>query len=490
MKQLISYFPYAFLFSILLIACQSKDKNSYVWFYQLSNAGTNSSPHVIDLTGDGIKDVIIGAGANEHETTPFSVLAIDGKNGRELWRVTGPDQAVGSAIFQDINSDQVPDVFIGGRSAMLFAIDGKSGKVIWKYSTTNLEGNATNAIFNFYHPQFIPDQNHDGIQDLLVSNGGNVYSPPDDPTGRAAGVLLIMDAVSGNIIAADTMPDGQETYMSPIYYQENNQDFILFGSGGETFGGSIYQASLQQLIQDSLESAIVLLRKEGHGFVAPPTVVDITNDGVKDFVANWHGGEVIAIDGLSKEVLWQKAFPDTEANASPIPGYFNDDDVIDFFSSFQKGTWPRNSASLHWMINGKTGEVEFLDTLGCAGFASPIAIDLNEDGQDEVLLTYNDFNCFSILKDDIVAQFVSIDFKSKSQQAIISEVGKNISSTPWAGDLDNDKKIDILFVIQANYPDLLKFNGIGIGRKELDTSLSKPPTWGAYMGNDFTGVKN
>jgi len=474
--------------STCLMSCQSEESSSYKWFFQLREGGTNSSPHVVDLTNDGVKDIVIGAGGNENDATAYAVLAINGETGEELWRVPGLNQMVGSAIFQDINKDDTPDVFIGGRSAMLFAIDGKTGKVIWKFDSKNPPGNAINAIFNFYHPQFVPDQNNDGIQEILVSNGGNVMSPAHTNLGRLPGILMIVDGATGKVIAADIMPDGEETYMSPIFYQENGNDFIIFGSGGETNGGNLFQITLQQLLEEKIGNAKILLQKQEQGFIAPPVVVDITKDGVKDVIVNWHGGEVYAIDGASNQVIWHQKFEGTEANASPTPGFYNNDDTIDFFSSFQKGNYPRNLASIHWMVNGKTGAIEYQDTLGCTGFASANSFDLDEDKMDEVILTYNDFNCFNITKENIVNRLVAVDFSKNKTKSLLSEKGKNISSTTWIGDLDNDKKADLIYVIQVNHPTLLYFDGFGIGRIQLDSEISSPPTWGAYMGNDYNGV--
>jgi len=140
------------------------------------------------------------------------------------------------------------------------------------------------------------------------------------------------------------------------------------------------------------------------------------------------------------------------------------------------------------MIDGKTGAIEYQDTFGCAGFASAISFDMDEDQKDEIILTYNDYNCFSISKENIINRLVTIDFSTKKIKSLISEKGKNTSSTPWIGDLDNDNKADLLYIVQVNNQTLLYFNGFGIGRIQLESHLDKPPTWGAYMGNEYNGV--
>ena len=86
---------------------------------------------------------------------------------------------VGSAIFKDINSDRVPDVFIGGRSAQFHAIDGRSGSILWSYLEEDYVSpdiRTDTLLLNFFSPQFIPDQNGDGEEDLLTVFGGFVHA--------------------------------------------------------------------------------------------------------------------------------------------------------------------------------------------------------------------------------------------------------------------------------------------------------------------------
>src|SRR5690606_19421369 len=137
---------------------------------------------------------------------------------------------------------------------------------------------------NFYNSVLVPDQNGDGYQDLLIQNGGNPKIGPGVWEGRVAGILLIIDSRSGSIIAGDTMPDGMESYMSPLAFrQKDDEEYsIIFGSGGETFGGNLYLAKLSDLRNQQLSRAQVLASEEGHGFIAPPVLADITDDGYLD----------------------------------------------------------------------------------------------------------------------------------------------------------------------------------------------------------------
>jgi len=126
------------------------------WLKRLPGVGTFSSPHVADLNSDGVKDIILGVGRQEFHACDSSVIALDGMTGDLIWKVQASDQIFGSATLKDITNDGVVDVFISGRSAELIAIDGRTGHVIWRFKTPR---NQKKEWYNFYNPQFIPDQN-------------------------------------------------------------------------------------------------------------------------------------------------------------------------------------------------------------------------------------------------------------------------------------------------------------------------------------------
>ena len=118
-------------------------------------------------------------------------------------------------IFQDINQDSIPDVFITGRDAQFYALNGKNGTTIWEFWPDN-KGIATDSgWYNFYLPQWIPDQDQDGYLDIIVTNGGDASAPPPEKN-RPPGYLMALSGKDGSILQVDTMKDGRETYHSPL----------------------------------------------------------------------------------------------------------------------------------------------------------------------------------------------------------------------------------------------------------------------------------
>ena len=98
---MLRHFKLLLLFILFTASIQAEAQNS--WSKPFSGIGTFSSPRVTDLNGDGVADIIIGAGREEFQACDSAVMALDGKSGALLWNVSATDQIFGSAAFLDID---------------------------------------------------------------------------------------------------------------------------------------------------------------------------------------------------------------------------------------------------------------------------------------------------------------------------------------------------------------------------------------------------
>ncbi|MDH3711441.1 MAG: PQQ-like beta-propeller repeat protein [Cyclobacteriaceae bacterium] len=481
---------------ILLSSCSPKE-SKLAWEKKLYAIGSQSSPRTRDLNQDGILDIVMGAARSENQYTEQGILAINGKTGDLLWQQEANDQVVGSATFYDITNDGVDDVFIGGRSPNLKALDGTNGDVLWEYKYTfENDSILKHARFNFYNSVLVPDQDQDGYPELLVVNGGNVKAAPHSEINRFPGVLMMLNSKTGQIMAADTMPDGKESYMSPLCFSQpgSNELNIVFGTGGETISGNLYLARLSDLLDGKLSKAIVIATQNGHGFIAPPVLADISEDGRYDIIAISHGSTVFAIDGNDRQLLWKRSIDNTESSNSFAVGYFTSDNIPDFFTFVSEGQWPNSTRAFQVMLNGKNGQIAYLDSMGCVGFSSPVVYDLNRDGIDEAIFSLHDYDCKRKYTDpgklDVKVELMAIDFSNHSVNSIDRLKGfKNAFSTPWIGDLDNDGYLDIIHCqYYSPNSDLLSFLGMNVKRIDTHFRAKKPPLWGAYMGSNGDGL--
>jgi len=481
------------IFTLSLVsACSLISYGQTSWAKTLNNIGTFSSPRASDLNGDGVKDILFGAGRQEFQACDSSVIAFDGLSGELLWTAGSIDQMFGSALLTDIDGDEVDDVIIGGRSGELIALSGKSGSELWRFYTANdLEAIGLTKIYNFYNPQLIPDQDGDGTKDIIVSNGGDVMVRPYDPN-RPAGYLIVINGKTGKHIAHAAMPDGKETYMSVtvVESKSSGEVDIVFGTGGETIGGSLYVDKLSNILNGDLSTAKVLHTSKAKGYISPVVCADFNMDGVLDIVVSSVDGRLVLIDGASYEIVWQLGVPGTEAYSMPCLGYFNDDDFLDIFISYGQGIWPNIEWGVQKMINGKTGEVEFSDELGYYQSSSPIAVDLTGDGIDEVMMSFNFLGKDSIDQRIYQNSLVGIEFKSKEVPYLAArELGSNLATTPWVGDLDEDGFLDFVYCHSIKpYASKYNFDGMKVHRIVTQIPLYKELKWSAYQGSNYDGI--
>jgi hypothetical protein len=375
-------------------------------------------------------------------------------------------------------------------------LDGKTGRVLWQYEYVYQNDSILkHARFNFNNSVLIPDQNNDGYPELITTNGGNSKANPNTEVNRYPGVLIMFDIQTGKILAADTMPDGKETYMSPVTFSQpdSEEHLIVFGTGGETISGNLYLAKVSDLLEKKLFNAKIIATEETHGFIAPPVLVDISGDGYLDIIAISHASSVVAIDGKDYQPRWQQKIKNTESSNSFSVGYFTNDEVPDVFTFVSKGEWPNNSGSLQVMLDGKSGNIAYLDSIGCTGFSSPVVYDINGDGTDEAIISINEFDCAKGFTESSIKgienKLIAINFKNQSTQIIDQAVGfKNIFSTPWIGDMDDDGYLDIINCQYYSFGGLLSFLGMDVKRIKTPIAIKEPVRWGAYMGSNGDGI--
>ncbi len=443
------------------------------WERSFARIGTFSSPRIADLNGDGIHDIVLGAGANEFEASDTAVIALNGATGAVLWAVGGTDQIFSTPVFLDINQDATPEVVMSGRSAQLIAIDGASGQVLWNFKR---DCPPDFPLYNIYTPALIPDQNADQVLDLVVAQGGDVTKRPHDPD-RPPGMLMVVSGKDGTLLAYDTMPDGRETYLAPVVFEQAGETQILFGSGGETMGGNLYQIPLRALLNNDLSTAQVLASDPQQGFIASPLRHDLDADGTPDILVNSVAGRLIALDGATHRVLWEAGIDNAEVYTSPTVGHFDADAVPDVFVNFGIGIWPNQRQCLQMAFSGADGSLIFEDSLSFFSMSSPVSIDLDGDRRDEVLLSVN----FSVertlagttIGNEVHNKLIAIDFVTGKQLRLDLDLpGPNLALTPYLDDLDADGQVDLIYAYHTDARRIGQFNGLRIIRKELDVPIA------------------
>ena len=471
-------------FFVLLLSHNGLWCQTSTWSYFADSISTYSSPHSHDINYDGVLDIVIGGGKDGFDSNS-GIMAINGSNGELLWKVPSRNEVFGSAVFQDVTNDGIKDVFITGREAQFYALDGSDGSLLWDFFPYGIDP-ADSGWYNFYNPQFIDDVDGDALMDLLVTNGGD-HSAPEWETNRPPGHVMVLSSLTGEIIANVVVPDSAETYCSPIVVdlQNNGNDWVLFGTGGENLGGSFYACPLTSILGNNTNGSIVLASDLDKGYIAPASVFFNDSSQVYDFVFLSFDGRLEKINGNDFSSIWSFEHPGTESSAEPVIGNFTGDLTPDVFLTLYKGIAPSFSDFYQVMLDGSTGELKFLDSLGQLNYSSGNAIDLNNDGRDEAIssVTYNINGYYQ-------HRIEQIDFVNNTVTPLTNlESGVNLASTPLFRDIDNDQYTELIYAYKKDSINPGATNGIYV--KRVDLASIRPNAgiaWGGYLGNQNNGA--
>lgn len=73
---------------------------------------------------------------------------------------------------------------------------------------------------------------------------------------------MIFSGKDGKVLRQAVVPDGRESYYSPVLYQrKDGTEVVLFGTGGETHSGSLWMIALTDLYKGRIDKVCSLLCK-------------------------------------------------------------------------------------------------------------------------------------------------------------------------------------------------------------------------------------
>ena len=449
-----------------------------------------SSPHATDLNGDSVLDIVVGTGAEESHSG--SIIAVDGATGSLLWEMETDGEMFASAQFEDLDGDNVDDIALGGRDQQMLAVNGATGETLWSFDKTST---LREAWYQFYSGQFIDDVNDDGVSDWLVANGGDPMKQPDEE--RDTGYLMILSGANGQTLGIADLPDGRETYMSPLLYTPHPDmaTEVIYGSGGETWDGSLWSTSIDAIMDGDISASVQIVAPTPDvkkGFMTPPAIADLTLDGIQDIVVSSFDGRLILVDGRNYTHTWSidmhavvenGSTPGLESWASPTVGYFTSDSVPDVFVNYVIGIFPQYSSSYYALVDGASGEIIWNETTSHTIFTSPLSVDLDSNGRDDVVIVRGveewreegplSYNTASILD---TCEMNTIPLYNRTNLSI---------GTPLIADLDMDGDLEMVATTTTGY--LSETEGWTLMRMDLNVSTPSRIGWGAYMGSQYDG---
>lgn len=253
------------------------------------------------------------------------------------------------------------------------------------------------------------DLDKDGVNEIVISTGGNPTIPSDVHV-REPGLVMLYSGRTGLIIGKELiLPESKETYMSPVLLtQQDGSSYLLIGSGGETILGNLYIISLPDffnaIVQNvskiytfkgNYRSSEILLKNfkqnekikglfslykcSSKGIMVPPVLVDVNQDDTNDILMLSFDGEVVLFNGLTFERIWERKFACHETYTSPSPGYFDDDDILDFMLVQNLGTFDFYINSSILILSGLDGSTLWQMNTARMQMVSPLTIQTSSD---------------------------------------------------------------------------------------------------------------
>lgn len=474
-----------YLFAMSLLSTLNAQEYNLIWEHIVDSVSSFASPRSMDMNNDGVEDIIMGTG-NEYDSLNY-VVCINGIDGSLLWKTKVESDIFGSCQFLDLDNDSRPEVFIGGRVNGFFCLNGANGEIIWEYNLTERPIELVDKKYNFYNPQIIPDQDSDGIKDILVSYGGDANLPANSNL-RKTGYLMILKSTNGKILALDSMPDSKETYYSPMLLNFTGSDSteIIFGTGGETDGGSLWLSNIASLKNKSLhKDAIRLDGPFNKGFVQPCLVTDFNEDGSLDVLSISIDGRINLIDGLSRTKKWEIYLPEYEMYSAPVPVISINKTTPDVALIISRGVFENTYQGFQTLlINSDDGTYKVVNEDGYI-YQINSGVSYYKDEVSHLITSYNGFDS---LNDRYTVQFFDINLNNNSKKNITDTIeGNNFGSTPILKDLDKDGHVEL--IIAHNIQDFRTIPKVRLMNIKTNL-LPEEVTWNGYMGPKFNNTYN
>jgi hypothetical protein len=301
------------------------------------------------------------------------------------------------------DSELAATLVVGGRGGQLHGLDASTGRLVWTWQDRASDPVHVREL-NWFSPCVTPDLDGDGFPDFINTYAGDHLIPkcvpePGKCLRRPPGFLVVVSGATGQEIARATVPNGSESYMSPLLYcaqapqqkrksgtghTESNRIVleeslepcarysaaneashgsaggvdgvspafrVVVGTGGESMAGSLWVVPLRSVLQGTMDDAVEIVQpmpgphqtpQGGTGMIAPPALADVNGDGVLDIVHAAFDGRVGATDGLTLKPLWSVSLTkpyESWTFAAPAVGRMAAKDALDVFAVVNGGHW-------------------------------------------------------------------------------------------------------------------------------------------------------
>lgn len=296
-----------------------------------------TQPAVDDIDGDGGLEVAVGSTEN-------AVVVYDAADGTERWRVDTPTYGYGRPAVADLLDAPGKELVASDIEGNVVAIRA-NGSVAWR---TALEGTVWDRVSVYDSPR-VEDLDGDGRRDVLVGSGSGVAVLNPD------GEVRWHRNETATYVATDRLGDGVTTTVFT-----SGHDGIRAYAGGD--GELKWERDLSNARIESTmtvdDRPVVVAGVYGGDVVAldaatgdvvwrtnvvnedvivpPPAVADVDGDGTAEVVAVANDGTVAVLDAAAGSELaaYERAVPIWTA---AVPGDFDGDGAAELLVTYGDG---------------------------------------------------------------------------------------------------------------------------------------------------------
>jgi hypothetical protein len=338
------------------------------------------TPVVVDVSEDGIPDVIFNAFEGSQYQGNGVMRAISGDTGRDLWTVVDPAQRVapGASIAAgDIDKDGKVELCTlpsGGAGVICFENTG-----VLKFRTTEP---ATGGL-----GVSMADLERDGTVELIAGNfvlnntgarkwGGTAGS---GPLSFAADIDQdgILEVVTGSTVYAH---NGTKKCSNDVgaggFSGVANFDADPYGEIVVVWGGKV------SLLDQNCQALWTTAVPGGGG--GPPNIADFDNDGQPEIGVA--GSDYYVVFEANGTIKWNKP---TQDHSSQVTG----SSTFDFEGDGRAEVVYADEVTLR-VYDGSTGDVRFQLNDHASGtlYENPVIVDVDGDDNAEIVVASNNYN--------------------------------------------------------------------------------------------------